>query len=48
VHLASSDSVAKTTGAYFYKCREAVPTKGARDDEAARRLWAESEKLADL
>jgi NAD(P)-dependent dehydrogenase (short-subunit alcohol dehydrogenase family) len=48
VYLASSDAeeVKKANGLYFYKSRPAMPTKEAQDDESARRLWAESEKLA--
>src|SRR5713226_940369 len=41
VYLASSGDVANTTGKYFYKCREATPTKEARDDGAAKKLWEE-------
>lgn len=48
VYLASSDDAAKVSGEYFYKCRRATPTKEAQDDEAARRLWRESERLAGL
>jgi len=48
VYLASSDDVANISGEYFYKCRPATPTKEAQDDEAARRLWHESERLAGL
>ncbi|HMD47507.1 MAG TPA: SDR family oxidoreductase [Bryobacteraceae bacterium] len=48
VHLASSDAVANVTGEYFYKCRATTPTKDAQDDDAARRLWAESAKLAGI
>lgn len=46
VYLASSPEVAKLSGKYFYKCREATPTNEAVDDQAAARLWAESERLA--
>lgn len=46
VYLASSNDVAGVTGKYFYKCREATPTKEAQDDQAAGQLWAETEKLA--
>jgi NAD(P)-dependent dehydrogenase (short-subunit alcohol dehydrogenase family) len=46
VHLASSDAVANVSGGYFYKCREAQPSKEALDDEAARLLWDESVRLA--
>ena len=45
VYLASSPDVAGVSGAYFYKCREKEPSAAARDDEAARRLWAVSEEL---
>jgi NAD(P)-dependent dehydrogenase (short-subunit alcohol dehydrogenase family) len=45
VYLASSPEVANTTGAYFVKCKIAEPSLAARDDAAAERLWAESEKL---
>jgi NAD(P)-dependent dehydrogenase (short-subunit alcohol dehydrogenase family) len=45
VHLASSPDVTGVSGAYFYKCREKQPSATARDDEAARRLWAVSEEL---
>jgi hypothetical protein len=48
VYLASSDAVANVTGEYFYKCRATTPTKDAQDDAAARRLWAESAKLAGI
>ena len=48
VYLASSDEVASVSGKYFYKCREATPTKEAQDDTATQRLWAETEKLAAI
>jgi NAD(P)-dependent dehydrogenase (short-subunit alcohol dehydrogenase family) len=48
VYLASSDEVANTSGQYFYKCRPATPTKEARDEESAKRLWQESAKLAGI
>lgn len=46
VYLASSPDVAGSNGLYFYKCRPATPTAEARDQESAKRLWEESEKLA--
>ena len=46
VHLAASPDVASTTGSYFVDCHEAVPSRDARDDGAARRLWDESVQLA--
>ncbi len=48
VHLASSDSVAKLSGLYFYQCRPVQPTKEAQDDFAAKRLWDESVRLAQM
>jgi NAD(P)-dependent dehydrogenase (short-subunit alcohol dehydrogenase family) len=45
IWLASSPQVATMTGGYFYKCAPSTPSKVARDDEAARRLWAASEEL---
>ncbi len=48
IYLASSGEVANVSGAYFYKCHAENPTKEARDDEAARRLWEESARLAGL
>ncbi|HWZ43446.1 MAG TPA: SDR family oxidoreductase [Candidatus Saccharimonadales bacterium] len=48
VYLASSKDVDKVTGKYFYKCREATPTKEARDQESAKRLWVESARLAGI
>lgn len=48
VYLASSDVPAVVSGAYFYKCQVVAPTKEAQDDDAARRLWQESERLAGL
>jgi NAD(P)-dependent dehydrogenase (short-subunit alcohol dehydrogenase family) len=48
VYLASSPDVANTSGQYFYKCAPTTPTKDALDDEAARWLWTESQRLASL
>jgi NAD(P)-dependent dehydrogenase (short-subunit alcohol dehydrogenase family) len=48
IYLASSGEVANITGKYFYKCRPATPTKEARDDESAKRLWLETAKLAGM
>ena len=48
VYLASSDEVKDVSGAYFYKCRVAKPSKEAQDDEAAVRLWKESTRLAGI
>ena len=48
VYLASSQEVAGVTGGYFVKCKPAQPSALARDVQAAARLWALSEELADL
>ena len=48
VYLASSSDIGEITGQYFYKCRPAVPTAEAQNDENARRLWKESARLAGL
>jgi NAD(P)-dependent dehydrogenase (short-subunit alcohol dehydrogenase family) len=48
VYLATSPYVASVTGGYFDKSRPAVPTAAAQDDAAARRLWEESARIAQL
>lgn len=48
VYLASSQEVANVTGQYFYKCRPALPSPAAQDDNTARLLWERSAALADL
>jgi NAD(P)-dependent dehydrogenase (short-subunit alcohol dehydrogenase family) len=46
VYLASSPEVATTTGLYFDQRKPKTPSAAGRDDTAAARLWAESEKIA--
>ena len=48
VYLASSPEVADVGGGYFFKCRAIAPAPQAEDDNAARRLWQESAKLAGI
>lgn len=48
VYLAASPEVEGISGGYFDKCRPKQPSRAARDDEAARRLWEESARLAGL
>lgn len=48
VYAASSPDLREITGRYFDKCRERAPSAAAQDDQAARRLWEESLKLAGL
>jgi NAD(P)-dependent dehydrogenase (short-subunit alcohol dehydrogenase family) len=45
IHLASSPAVEGVTGRYFFDEREATPSREARDDAVARRLWEETEKI---
>jgi NAD(P)-dependent dehydrogenase (short-subunit alcohol dehydrogenase family) len=54
VRLASAPELAEVTGKYFtrwpvaylpVKARARLPSRAARDPEAARRLWDESERL---
>lgn len=44
IHVAASPDVT-VTGAYFKDSRPVKPSRPARDDDAARRLWEESERL---
>jgi NAD(P)-dependent dehydrogenase (short-subunit alcohol dehydrogenase family) len=48
IYLASSDAPGAVSGAYFYKCQEAKSSAAAQDDQAARRLWQETAKLAGI
>jgi NAD(P)-dependent dehydrogenase (short-subunit alcohol dehydrogenase family) len=48
VYLASSPDVGQVTGGYFIDEKRAEPSAEARDEAAAERLWAVSEKLAGL
>lgn len=48
VYLASSPGLAGVSGEYFHQCRPATPTAEAQDENAAQRLWLESEKLAGI
>jgi len=45
VHLASAPEVAGVSGGYFKRCREVQPSRAARDDETAKRLWELTEAL---
>jgi NAD(P)-dependent dehydrogenase (short-subunit alcohol dehydrogenase family) len=48
VHLASAPEVADVTGGYFVRCRLMRPSRGAENEEAARRLWDASARIAGL
>jgi retinol dehydrogenase 14 len=45
LHLATSPDVAGKTGMYWVRSKPGHMSRQARDDEAAARLWAESERL---
>jgi len=45
VYLATAPGLGSVTGRYCAKEREATPSRAARDDAAARRLWDVSEEL---
>jgi NAD(P)-dependent dehydrogenase (short-subunit alcohol dehydrogenase family) len=48
VYLATSPAVEGKTGGYYYQCAPSTPTREARDDDDARRLWEESARLAGI
>ena len=48
VYLASSPDVAGQTGGYYVKRQRREPSAAARDDTAARELWALSERMTGL
>ena len=48
IYLASSPDVEGVSGEYFIKCRIATPSRRARDDDSARRLWQLSEQLCGV
>jgi len=45
VYLATSEAVEGVSGRYFVDCREAKPSRDARDPALAEGLWRESERL---
>jgi len=47
-YLAGSPEVADVSGSYFFGRRRAWQSRAAQDDEAARRLWQESARIAGL
>lgn len=48
IYLCAAPEVAKVSGGYFADCRIAQPTQFGCDDEAARKLWALSERMVGL
>lgn len=47
IFLATDPSVANKTGGYWARRRPGFMSRAARDDSAAERLWAESERLLE-
>ena len=45
IHLACSEEAGRANGGYWVRSKEHRPSKAARDDEAAGRLWKVSEDL---
>lgn len=48
VYLAASAEIEGLSGGYYRDCRRVAPSAAARCDEAAARLWSESERLTAL
>jgi NAD(P)-dependent dehydrogenase (short-subunit alcohol dehydrogenase family) len=48
VYLASSPEVAHVSGEFFVRQQIATPSRQARDDDSARRLWQLSEQLCGV
>jgi NAD(P)-dependent dehydrogenase (short-subunit alcohol dehydrogenase family) len=48
IYLASAPEVDGVTGEYFVKCKVKQPSKQARDDAQARKLWELSERLCGI
>ena len=48
IYLAASPEVALISGEYFYECKVRMPSKEARNDADAKRLWEISAKIAGV
>ncbi|MEX0845397.1 MAG: SDR family oxidoreductase [Balneolaceae bacterium] len=48
INLATSPEVKQVSGVYFKNRKVAIPSKSARDEQAARQLWGMSEKFCGL
>jgi NAD(P)-dependent dehydrogenase (short-subunit alcohol dehydrogenase family) len=48
VYLASSPEVEGVSGQYFIRCRRRTPSRAARNEELAERLWQVSEELTGV
>lgn len=47
IYAASAPELDGASGGYYVKCELSAPSRVARDDEAARRLWDVSEQLVE-
>ncbi len=48
IYVCTAPELADVNGRYFEKCRPATPSRAARDDDDARRLWQISATLTGL
>jgi len=48
IHCAVSDDVLEYSGSYFSDCRRKIPSKNARNEENATKLWNLSEKMVEF
>jgi retinol dehydrogenase-12 len=48
IFLASAPEISGVSGEYFVKCKPATPSRAARDDANANRLWQLSEQLCGV
>jgi NAD(P)-dependent dehydrogenase (short-subunit alcohol dehydrogenase family) len=48
IFLASSPEVKGVSGEYFVRCKPSTPSRAARNDDHAARLWTLSEKLCSV
>jgi len=48
IYLASSAEVNGSTGKYFHKCHQELPSAQAQNDADARRLWDISAQLSGV
>jgi NAD(P)-dependent dehydrogenase (short-subunit alcohol dehydrogenase family) len=48
IYLASAPEAEGVTGMYFSNCKVVTPSKEARDDSVAKRLWELSKKLTGI
>jgi hypothetical protein len=47
IYVATAPELDGVTGRFFDKVREAKPSRASANEQAARRLWDQSQKLID-